>query len=130
MRCIQSDNGPHFVNAIIANLTTTLRIRHKLSTPYYPQRNGKVECVFGSLKSMLKRNVAAAAQAQCNELDDADASGIKVFGVGLELNAAILNAITAASVPAITVNEVDEIPVFGMDMTVNWAPLLQTVPWV
>ena len=58
---IQSDNGPHFVNEVIRNLTETLGVRHRLSTPYYPQSNGKVERVIGTIKSMLKRTVAAAA---------------------------------------------------------------------
>ena len=54
---IQSDNGSHFVNEIITRLTSILRIRHKFSTPYYPQSNGRVERLIGSLKSMMVRCV-------------------------------------------------------------------------
>ena len=61
---IQSDNGPHFVNRVIKNLVEMLGVWHRLSTPYYPQSNGKVERTIGTLKAMLKRTVAAASAAQ------------------------------------------------------------------
>jgi transposase InsO family protein len=40
---IQSDQGTHFVNEIIKNLTERFRIKHSLSSPYHPQSNGLVE---------------------------------------------------------------------------------------
>ena len=36
-------------------LTQTLKIRHRLSLPYYPQSIGKVEGVIGTIKAILKR---------------------------------------------------------------------------
>ena len=42
-RIIQSDQGTHFVNEVIANLSAKFRIKHKLSSPYHPQSNGLVE---------------------------------------------------------------------------------------
>src|SRR6266511_1230453 len=40
---LQSDQGTHFVNRIIADLTEKFRIKHRLSSPYHPQTNGLVE---------------------------------------------------------------------------------------
>ena len=135
---IQSDNGPHFVNEVIACLTRVLGIRHRLSTPYYPQSNGKVERVIGTLKSMLKRTVAAAALAQGGSGDEDDQGEavdgkVKVFGVGLDLDNAILEAIAAASeerrAHAVAGSEVvDEVP--ALDKVVHWSPLLHNVLWV
>jgi transposase InsO family protein len=42
-KIIQSDQGTHFVNEVIRQLTEKFRIRHKLSSPYHPQSNGLVE---------------------------------------------------------------------------------------
>jgi len=51
---IQSDNGSHFVNTVINHLNEFLRIKYKRSTPHYPQSNGRVERVVGTIKSMVK----------------------------------------------------------------------------
>ena len=56
-RSIQSDNGTQYVNEVIERLTTILHIRHRFSTPYYPQSNGRVERVIGTLKSMMVKCV-------------------------------------------------------------------------
>lgn len=117
----------HFVNDVIKCLTQTLGVRHRLSTPYYPQSNGKVERVIGTLKSMLKHTVAAAVTAQIPE----DVGGdIKVVGVGLNLDSTILDAIVAAKIASVANEEVDDIPVVGEDASVCWSPLLHTVLWV
>jgi transposase InsO family protein len=42
-KTIQSDQGTHFVNELIKNLTERFRIKHSLSSPYHPQSNGLVE---------------------------------------------------------------------------------------
>jgi len=54
---IQSDNGTHFMNEVIANLSTILKINHHRSTPYYPQSNGRIERVVGTIKTNLKKMV-------------------------------------------------------------------------
>ena len=56
-KSIHSDNGPHFANEIIERLTQILQIRHKFSTPYYPQSNGRVERLIGTLKAMMVKAV-------------------------------------------------------------------------
>src|ERR1043165_4516025 len=42
-KVIQSDQGTHFVNQVIEQLTERFRIRHSLSSAYHPQSNGLVE---------------------------------------------------------------------------------------
>ena len=37
-----SDQGGHFLNAVIDSLTHHYAVVHKKSTPYYPQENGLV----------------------------------------------------------------------------------------
>jgi len=54
---LQSDNGSHFINEIIDNLNTILKIHHKRSTSYYPQSNGRVERVVYTIKMSLKKAV-------------------------------------------------------------------------
>ena len=56
-KSLQSDNGPHFANEVIERLTQILEIRHRFSTPYYPQSNGRTERLIGTLKSMMVRSV-------------------------------------------------------------------------
>ena len=54
---LQSDNGTHFVNEVITNLSNILKINHHRSTPYYPQSNGRIERVVGTIKTSLKKMV-------------------------------------------------------------------------
>jgi transposase InsO family protein len=42
-KVIQSDQGTHFVNELIRNLTERFKVKHSLSSPYHPQSNGLVE---------------------------------------------------------------------------------------
>lgn len=58
-KIIQSDNGLEFVNKIIDNLTTTLKIDHRLSTPYHPRGNGVAERHIKSMKDILRKNIEA-----------------------------------------------------------------------
>lgn len=127
---LQSDNGPHFVNPIVRCLTKLLQIHHHFSTPYYPQSNGRVERVVGTLKSMLKRTVFAAATVTPPAPGPSD--DIRVFGVDLNLDEAILDAILVARetpAPAVVVDE-EELVRGGSDRRVHWSPLLHTVLWV
>ncbi|CAM6097605.1 unnamed protein product [Calypogeia fissa] len=54
-----SDQGTHFMNSPIQELTTNYNIRHRFSTPYYPQCNGQVESTNKILLNTLRKNWAA-----------------------------------------------------------------------
>ena len=42
-KVIQSDQGTHFVNEVIKELTKKFQVKHSLSLPYHPQSNGLIE---------------------------------------------------------------------------------------
>ena len=129
IQSLQSDNGPHFVNPMLRCLTRLLKIRHHFSTPYYPQSNGRVERVVGTLKAMLRRTVAAAISTS----KVSTAEEVRVVGVDLALDEGILNAIVAGHdeqsnrSPAVVDEEEEDVVSTG---GVHWSPLLYTVLWV
>ena len=52
---IITNNGIHFRNSLMDELTTKLGLRHDFSSPiYYPQCNGQVEAINKVLKAMLQ----------------------------------------------------------------------------
>ena len=55
-RHIQTDNGTHFRNRAIAQLTEDWHIQHHFSTPYHPQSNGMVERYNKTLAEAIKRS--------------------------------------------------------------------------
>ena len=56
-KIIQSDNGSEFVNSVISELTKTLSVDHRLSTPYHPRGNGVAERHIKSMKDILRKNI-------------------------------------------------------------------------
>ena len=50
-----SDNGTPFINKDVKNLTEAYHIKHKQSTPYYPQGNGQVEATNKVILKILKK---------------------------------------------------------------------------
>eukprot|EP00253_Pinus_taeda_P004649 PITA_04649 len=54
---IVTDNGFHFRNHMMVELTAKLGLSHDSSTPYYPQANGQVEAINKVLKCMLQRMI-------------------------------------------------------------------------
>ena len=51
---ISSDQGRQFESSLFQNLTILFGIKHKRTTPFHPQANGKIERFHRSLKSALK----------------------------------------------------------------------------
>ena len=50
-----SDQGMHFVNKLIVELTIELQFQHKKTTPYHPQENGTVEALNKILENALTK---------------------------------------------------------------------------
>ena len=52
-----SDQGTHFINKLVHELSTYYAVVHKKSTPYYPQANGLAESTNKTLQTILKKIV-------------------------------------------------------------------------
>ena len=52
-----SDQGTHFINKIVHELSTYYVVVHKKSTPYYPQANGLAESINKTLQTRIKKIV-------------------------------------------------------------------------
>ena len=50
-----NDQGSHFLNRLIRDLTTHYAVVHKKSTSYYPQANGLAESTNKILQNILKK---------------------------------------------------------------------------
>ena len=66
-----SDHGPSFRGEVLACLLERLKIKHRYSTPYYPQANGAVEKVNGILVKNLQKHVTDRIRTWDKFLDDA-----------------------------------------------------------
>ena len=54
-RAIISDDGSHFNNAHFWALLKKYGVHHRVTTPYNPQANGKVEVSNREVKTILKK---------------------------------------------------------------------------
>lgn len=54
-RVLMSDRGRHFIAEVVRQLLEGMRIDHRLSSPYNPTCNGRVERQNGTIKSMLRK---------------------------------------------------------------------------
>ena len=52
-----SDQGSHFLNSVVQELTQHYAIIHKKSMPYYPQANGLAKSTNKTLQNILKKIV-------------------------------------------------------------------------
>ncbi|KAL3682257.1 hypothetical protein R1sor_000279 [Riccia sorocarpa] len=55
---IITDNGRHFLNEAMAEVTGAYGIQHRFSTPYHPQTNGQVKHTNGILTQILRKTVS------------------------------------------------------------------------
>ena len=54
-RCLLSDQGTEFCNAILNEMCIYLNIKKLCTSPYHPQTNGAVECVHQTLERMITK---------------------------------------------------------------------------
>ena len=59
---IISDRGPGFRGDLVKELMVKLGVKHKHSTPYYPQCNGLVEKVNGMICKIISKHVGDKTQ--------------------------------------------------------------------
>ena len=56
---IVTDGGPQFTSHMIQNLVEKYKIHHRITTPYHPQMNDKVESTNKVLEGILTKTVAS-----------------------------------------------------------------------
>ena len=64
-KIILSDQGMHFVNKLIDELTVKFHIQHSKTTPYHPQENGTVE----SFNKIMEISLAKVCNAHRDDWD-------------------------------------------------------------
>jgi len=55
-----SDGGSHFCNAQLQQILGHYHVRHKVASPYHPQRNGQAEVSNRELKRILEKTVSSS----------------------------------------------------------------------
>ena len=63
------DNGPQFDSAEFAVFGKTWKFQHQMSSPHYPQSNGKAENAVKTIKQLFKK-CHAAGQSEYHALLD------------------------------------------------------------
>ena len=56
-RVVISDGGFHLINKLLEGLLKKNGVKHKVATPYHPQRSGQVEISNREIKSILEKIV-------------------------------------------------------------------------
>ena len=56
-REIVSENGLQFISNLVQDVMEQYKIRHRKSTPYHPQENGKVESTNKVIESILTKTI-------------------------------------------------------------------------
>ncbi|XP_059599273.1 uncharacterized protein LOC132255239 [Vitis vinifera] len=70
-RAVISDGGSHFCNKTFSTLLQKYGVRHKVSTPYYPQTNGQAELANREIKRILTKAVNTTRKDWSTKLSDA-----------------------------------------------------------
>eukprot|EP00253_Pinus_taeda_P031891 PITA_31891 len=70
-RELVKDQGSQFTSNLIEDLLTHQRIKHRTSTPYHPQTNGRVEVTNRALKGILTKVVRSSRKCWVDRLVEA-----------------------------------------------------------
>jgi len=57
---LSSNASPEFVSKVTDSFLSRLGVRHRLSSAYYPQSNGRAEVAVKSTKCLLRSNMGPA----------------------------------------------------------------------
>jgi hypothetical protein len=109
---ILSDNGAHFANEVIENLVKILTIRHRFSTPYYPQSNGRAERFIGTLKPMMVKSIQ-----QIDREADGSVNWTPVFYSAMYIYRATKHSVTGVSPAFLVYGEELKLPLQFDDKT-------------
>ena len=69
-RAVISDEGSHFYNKLFASLLSKYRVKHRVSLPYDPQRNGQAEVSNREIKKILEKTVNVTRKDWAKKIDD------------------------------------------------------------
>ena len=70
-RSIISDDGSHFTNSHFSSLLKKYGVHHRVTTPYHPQANGRVEVRNREVKNILKKIIHMNGRDWAVKLPDA-----------------------------------------------------------
>jgi hypothetical protein len=70
-RALISDEGTHFLNHLMEKLLLNYNVKHRIATPYHPQKNGQVVVSNSQLKQILEKTVNSSRKDWASKLDDA-----------------------------------------------------------
>jgi transposase InsO family protein len=70
-REIVIDGGPQFTSHLIEELTKKYNIHHRITSPYHPQANGKVESTNKVIETILTKTVASHCRDWAERLPEA-----------------------------------------------------------
>eukprot|EP00253_Pinus_taeda_P013313 PITA_13313 len=70
-REIMTDQGTQFTSKLVKDITDKYQIKHRRSTPYHPQANGKVESTNKTLEGIITKIVAMNRKNWEEKLKDA-----------------------------------------------------------
>ncbi|XP_039684997.1 uncharacterized protein [Medicago truncatula] len=70
-RVVISDGGSHFISKHFEKLLQKFGVKHKVATPYHPQRSGQVEVSNRQIKAILENTISISRKYWSIKLDNA-----------------------------------------------------------
>jgi hypothetical protein len=70
-RVLISDGGSHFCNVQLQKVLEHYGVRHKVASPYHPQKNGQAGVSNREIKKIFEKKVSSSRKDWSAKLDDA-----------------------------------------------------------